>query len=117
MNFEQYTNIPHAQMNCLALVQFVLGREFGRKLDVPSHADLLTVHEQAFPERAGAMRADSPDVGDVVLFDRKPYAHVGLLIGGGYVLHSLEEDGSRIDRLAVLSKRMKIEGYYRAAST
>ena len=117
MDFEQYTNIPHGQLNCLELVQFVLVREFGRQLNVPSHADFVAVHEQAFPERGGATRTDSPDVGDVVLFDRKPYAHVGLLIGGGYVLHSLEEDGSRIDRLAVLSKRMKIEGYYRAAST
>ena len=106
--------------DCYGLVRLVLRNEYGVELPELSddYADALNVRETArlFAERLPAIAGEKiagPQEGAVaVITEHGVAAHIGIVAGGGYILHTGVKTGSVCQRETHPGLRGRIEGYY-----
>jgi cell wall-associated NlpC family hydrolase len=109
--------------DCYGLVRLVLRNEYG--IDLPelsdNYADALNIKETArlFAEHRPVLageKIDAPEEKAVaVLTEHGATAHVGIVAGGGYILHTGIKTGSVCQRETHPGLRGRIEGYYRVS--
>jgi cell wall-associated NlpC family hydrolase len=106
--------------DCYGLVRLVLRNEYGVKLPELSdnYADALNVRETArlfaeqLPVLAGEKIATAQEKAVVVITEHGVAAHIGIVAGGGYILHTGIKTGSVCQRETHPGLRGRIEGYY-----
>jgi cell wall-associated NlpC family hydrolase len=125
---KKYVGIPFvsngrtlAGCDCYGLVRLVLRNEYG--IDLPelsdNYADALNVKETArlfaenLPVLAGQKIPAPQERAVVIITEHGVPAHVGIVAGGGYVLHTGIKTGSICQRETHPGLRGRIEGYYR----
>jgi len=106
--------------DCYGLVRLVLNNEYG--LNWPelsgNYADALNVRETArlftehIPVLAGEKIAAPQERAVAVITEHGAAAHVGIVAGGGYILHTGIKTGSICQRETHPGLRGRIEGYY-----
>jgi len=126
---KKYIGIPFvsngrtlAGCDCYGLVRLVLRNEYG--IDLPelsdNYADALNVRETArlfaenIPVLAVKKLSAPEEKAVVVLTEHGAAAHIGIIAGGGYILHTGLKTGSVCQRETHPGLRGRIEGYYRA---
>jgi cell wall-associated NlpC family hydrolase len=114
-SFKQFIGIPYDKMNCWALAKAFYSEIFDIELKhyfetvPPTKEDMKKL---IYSNIGDFKKVDRPIAGDLVLI--KVYgieSHIGIYLGEGYLLHTLEGSGSVIDRIAKWEK--VISGYYR----
>ena len=125
---KKYIGIPFASngrdrggCDCYGLVRMVLRDEYGIELPKLSgdYANALDVAETArlFEERLPVLAAEKVDAPEeraiVVLTERGRPCHVGIVAGGGHILHTGAKTGSVCQRETHPGLRGRIGGYYR----
>jgi cell wall-associated NlpC family hydrolase len=108
--------------DCYGLVRLVLNNEYGASLPELSddYTNAVNVKETArlFAEKRpvlAAKKIQAPQEGAVVIItERGVPAHVGIVAGGGYVLHTGVKTGSVCQRESHPGLRGRIQGYYLA---
>ena len=109
--------------DCYGLVRLVLRNEYG--VDLPemsdNYTDALNVRETArlFAENLPVLAGEKIDAPEekavVVITEHGAAAHIGIVAGGGYVLHTGAKTGSVCQRATHPGLRGRIEGYYRVS--
>jgi len=104
--------------DCYGLIRLVLRDKFQKHLpdfqsvsasDKPYISDTIDQYKPLLT----AKQKDSPDVGDLCIFNVQGYpCHLGLYIGGNMVLHILSGCGSICDRLDSHKLKGRLEGFY-----
>jgi murein DD-endopeptidase / murein LD-carboxypeptidase len=124
---KKYIGIPFmsngrtlAGCDCYGLVRLVLRNEYG--IDLPelsdNYADALNVKETSrlfaenLPVLAGQKIPVPQERAVVVIAEHGVAAHVGIVAGGGYILHTGIKTGSVCQRETHPGLRGRIEGYY-----
>jgi len=124
---KKYIGIPFlsngrtpAGCDCYGLVRLVLRNEYG--IDLPelsdNYADALNVKETArlfaeqLPVLAGQKINAPQERAVVVITEHGVAAHIGIVAGGGYILHTGIKTGSICQRETHPGLRGRIEGYY-----
>ena len=108
--------------DCYGLVRLVLREEYGIVLPELSgdYTDALNANETArlFAERVPVLAAekiDGPEEKAVVLINENGRPrHMGIVAGGGYILHTGVKTGAVCQRETHPGLRGRIGGYYRA---
>jgi cell wall-associated NlpC family hydrolase len=107
--------------DCYGLVRLVLSGEYGVTLPELSddYSDALNLAQTArlFAEHLPALAVEKipePEEKAVVIITehRRP-AHIGVVAGGGYILHTGVKTGSVCQRESHPGLRGRVEGYYR----
>jgi len=124
---KKYIGIPFASngrsidgCDCYGLVRLVLRNEYG--VDLPelsdNYADALNVSEteRLFSENLPVLAGEKIDTPEekavVVITEHGISAHIGIVAGGGYILHTGVKTGSVCQRETHPGLRGRIEGYY-----
>jgi cell wall-associated NlpC family hydrolase len=124
---KKYVGIPFisngrtlAGCDCYGLARLVLRNEYG--IDLPelsdNYADALNVKETArlfeeqLPVLAGQKITTPQERAIVIITEHGIAAHVGIVAGGGYILHTGIKTGSICQRETHPGLRGRIEGYY-----
>jgi len=124
---KKYVGIPFvsngrtlAGCDCYGLVRLVLRDEYG--IDLPelsdNYADALNVKETArlfaeqLPVLAGQKIPAPQERAVVIITEHGVAAHIGIVAGGGYILHTGIKTGSICQRESHPGLRGRIEGYY-----
>ena len=124
---KKYVGIPFlsngrtlAGCDCYGLVRLVLRNEYG--IDLPelsdNYADALNVKETArlfaeqLPVLAGQKIPAPQERAVVIITEHGVAAHIGIVAGGGYILHTGIKTGSICQRESHPGLRGRIEGYY-----
>jgi len=107
--------------DCYGLVRLVLRNEY--RIDLPElsddYSDALNVKETAklFAENLPVLAVKKIDGTEekavVVITEHGVTAHIGIVAGGGYILHTGVKTGSVCQRAEHPGLRGRIEGYYR----
>ena len=107
--------------DCYGLVRLVLHNEYG--IDLPelsdNYNDAQNVNDTArlFAEHRPVILAEKLSAPQekalIVLTEHGAAAHVGIVAGNGYVLHTGFKTGSICQRESHPGIRSRIEGYYR----
>lgn len=109
--------IPYSEVDCWELVKKFYVNIFD--IDLSSHNETydnslnpketsryMDIHKLSFDKVA------DPSLGDIMLLKVKGLnAHLGIYLGRGKMLHTMERTGSVIDKIS--RWETKIEGYYR----
>lgn len=104
IDFNAYVGIPYETADCWSLVEMVAA-ELGYELP-----DLHSP-EAGLQSNLWSL-ADSPEAGDIILFQREGCVyHIGIAVSGSYFLHTHEGAGAIIEKL--WSWLPQIEGIYR----
>jgi len=106
--------------DCYGLVRFVLGNEYGVKLPELSddYGNALNIAETAklFAEKRPVLAAEKlpgpREKAVVVITEHGRPCHLGIVAGGGYILHTGVKTGSVCQRETHPDLRGRIEGYY-----
>jgi len=106
--------------DCYGLVRLVLRDEYGVELPELSddYTDALNVAETSrlFAERlpvlAGEKIPEPRERAVVVITEHGSPAHIGIVAGGGYILHTGIKTGAVCQRETHPGLRGRIEGYY-----
>ncbi|HNU27161.1 MAG TPA: NlpC/P60 family protein [Planctomycetota bacterium] len=104
--------------DCWGLARMILRERFGRDVPAFDHEDgsphrLASVVESAMPT-IGAERVERPEPGDLALLKlHGDPCHVGVVIGDGYMIHTLGRHDSALDRPEGPRWAPRLEGYYR----
>lgn len=109
--------------DCYGLIRLVLHNEYGIELPELSddYSNALNVEETArlFAEHRpiiAAEKIDKPEEKALVVITEHGFpAHVGIVAGGGLVLHTGMKTGSVCQRESHPGLRSRIEGYYRVS--
>jgi len=124
---KKYIGIPFASngrtidgCDCYGLVRLVLRNEYGINLPELSdnYSDALNVKETArvFAEQLPVLAGENiptPQEGAVVIITEHGVpAHVGIVAGNGYILHTGIKTGAICQRETHPCLRGRIEGYY-----
>jgi len=124
---KKYVGIPFVSngrsidgCDCYGLVRLVLRNEYG--VDLPElsndYSNALNVSETArlFAENLSVLAGEKMDAPEekaiVVITEHGVNAHIGIVAGGGYVLHTGVKTGSVCQRESHPGLRGRIEGYY-----
>jgi cell wall-associated NlpC family hydrolase len=124
---KKYIGIPFASngrtlasCDCYGLVRLVLNNEY--KLNLPQlsddYTDALNVKETArlfekhLPVLAGEKISVPQEKAVVVINEHGVPAHIGIVAGDGYILHTGIKTGSICQRETHPGLRGRIEGYY-----
>ena len=108
--------------DCYGLVRLVLRAEYGITLpelsndytDTRNREHITKLFAENMPVLA-AEKLPGPQEGAVVIITEggRP-CHMGIVAGGGYILHAAELTGSVCQRATHPGLRGRVEGYYRA---
>jgi len=106
--------------DCYGLVRLVLSNEYGISLPELSdnYADASNIKETAMlfkeniPVLAGQKITAPQEKAVAVITEHGVAAHVGIVAGGGYILHTGIKTGSICQRETHPGLRGRIEGYY-----
>jgi len=106
--------------DCYGLVRLVLRNEYGIELPELSdnYADALNVEETArlfkenMPALAGQKIPAPHEKAVAVITEHGVAAHIGIVAGGGYILHTGIKTGSICQKETHPALRGRIEGYY-----
>jgi len=124
---KKYIGIPFvsngrtlAGCDCYGLIRLVLNNEYGIELPELSdnYTDALNVKETAklfkenIPVLAGQKITAPAEKAVVVITEHGVTAHVGIVAGGGYILHTGIKTGSICQRETHPGLCGRIEGYY-----
>jgi len=106
--------------DCYGLIRLVLRNEYN--IDLPelsdNYADALNVSETArlFAEKRPILAAEkifTPQEKSIaVITEHGVAAHIGIVAGGGYILHTGVKTGAICQRETHPGLRGRIEGYY-----
>ena len=107
--------------DCYGLVRLVLSNEYGVELPAltDDYTDALNVKETArlFAENLPVLTAEKIPAPEekavVVITEHGRPAHIGIVAGNGYILHTGIKTGSVCQRETHPGLRGRIEGYYR----
>jgi len=107
--------------DCYGLVRLVLRNEYGVNLPELSdnYTDALNVKETArlFAENLPVLAAEKisgpEEKAVVVITEHGVAAHIGIVAGSGFILHTGVKTGSVCQRSTHPGLRGRIEGYYR----
>lgn len=107
--------------DCYGLVRLVLRNEYGVTLPELSndYTDARNIREtkKLFREHLPVLAAEKiegPQESAVVVITEQGWpCHLGIVAGGGYVLHTAAKTGCVCQRLSHPDVRHRIEGYYR----
>jgi len=125
---DKYIGIPFVDhgrsydgMDCWGLAKAVLKNEFG--VDLPdlgerykSIKDTSTITRLVDETKplVDARQVDRPAPGDLAVIMYKGAAiHIGVYVGGGYVLHTNARIQSMLERVKSPNLKSRIEGWYR----
>jgi cell wall-associated NlpC family hydrolase len=117
--FVQNGRDPAKGLDCWGLCREVF-RRYG--IDVPDFQmacyDAFQIHDAVESERPFWIRLDEPEDGCLVLFALDAFApdiiqHLGVYVGEGKILHTLEKRGSSLIRLNDRFFGKKMRGFYR----
>lgn len=109
-------------LDCWGVIYLVFKEEL--TIDIPSYTEFYTTISE-LRELAALIKnkidpavwikvETAPCIGDAILFRVKDYhAHVGVVVGGGYMLHALENIGTCCDKFYGSRWRDRIIGMYR----
>jgi cell wall-associated NlpC family hydrolase len=124
---KKYIGVPFASngrtvegCDCYGLVRLVLRDEYGIGLPELSddYSDALNLRETAklfsdnLPVLAGEKLDGPQERAVVVITERGAAAHVGIVAGGGCILHTGVKTGSVCQRETHPGLRGRIQGYY-----
>jgi len=107
--------------DCYGLVRLVLEQEFGLALpdlvtdyrDPFDHSEVGSLVHEELPLLSGE-RLAAPELGAVAVISvGGQSAHLGLYVGDGMLLHTLDRRGSLLERLSSPFIDRHLEGYYR----
>jgi len=106
--------------DCYGLARLVLANEYGVELPALSddYADALNVAETSrlfaenLPVLAGEKLTEPRERAVAVITEHGRPAHLGVVAGGGYILHTGIKTGSVCQRETHPGLRGRIEGYY-----
>jgi len=127
---KKYIGIPFASngrttdgCDCYGLVRLVLRNEYGVDLPLLSddYTDALNAAETArlfaenLPVLAGEKTAGPQEGAVAVITEHGRPAHIGIVAGGGCILHTGIKTGSVCQRETHPGLRGRIEGYYRVS--
>ncbi|MBQ6905189.1 MAG: C40 family peptidase [Spirochaetia bacterium] len=111
---------PNIGLDCYGLFRHVLNHIFGKNLpmlsggyeDACNPDEAGRIYDKNKPLIAGS-RIAQPEYGcGVVLkYSGRP-THVGIYVGGGYILHTTAQTGSVLESVDSPQIRCRIEGYY-----
>ena len=122
---DEYVGIPYlargrtrSGCDCWGLVRLVLEERFG--VVVPRFDDYdeagigsRDIVDERFP-LVDAVEIVNPESGDIVLMRlRGQPCHVGIVVGGGYMLHTLRAHEAALDRYTGPRWAHNVEGFYR----
>jgi cell wall-associated NlpC family hydrolase len=125
---KNYIGIPFASngrttegCDCYGLVRLALRNEYGVELPELSddYTDALNIAQTArlFAERLPVLAAEKitgpQERAVVVITEHGRPCHIGLVAGGGYLLHTTVKTGSVCQRSTHPDLQGRIEGYYR----
>jgi len=127
---KKYIGIPFASngrtmksCDCYGLIRLVLKNEY--EIELPqlsnNYKDALNLAEteklfaQYRPVIAGEKILKPEEKALVVITEHGVPAHVGIVAGGGYILHTGIKTGSVAQRESHPGLRTRIEGYYRVS--
>lgn len=107
--------------DCYGLVRMVLFNEYEKRLPALTndYSDALNVAETArlFEKKRPVLAAEKIPVPEeravAFITEHGVTAHIGIVAGGGYILHTGIKTGSVCQRESHPSLRGRIEGYYR----
>ena len=125
---EKYIGIPFVSggreietgLDCYGLFWIIQNTHYGKKLpmlsgnykDACNHLETMSLFLKHQPLLAG-IKIDSPSPGCCVIIRYNGYPlHIGVHVGGGYIIHTLEKTGSFLDHADSLNLKNRIEGYY-----
>jgi cell wall-associated NlpC family hydrolase len=127
---KEYIGIPFVSggrdrsgADCYGLVRLVRLEQFGDKLPLLSNdyrnADNLAETEKLLREQRPLLagkRVNTPEAGDVCVlkFHGHP-SHLGICAGGGWILHTLKNFDSVLQRINEAAIAGRIEGWYHVA--
>jgi cell wall-associated NlpC family hydrolase len=107
--------------DCYGLVRLVLRNEYG--IELPSlsndYTDALIISETArlFAEKRPVLASEKLPAPEekavVVITEHGRPAHIGIVAGNGYILHTGVKTGSVCQRVTHPGLHGRIEGYYR----
>jgi cell wall-associated NlpC family hydrolase len=106
--------------DCYGLVRLVLHNEYGISLPELSDdydnafnvAETARLFSEHLPVLAGEKIAGPQEKAIVVITEHGVAAHVGIVAGGGYILHTGSKTGGICQRDTHPGLRGRIEGYY-----
>jgi len=106
--------------DCYGLVRLVLHNEYGLELPELSddYSNALNVKETArlFADNIPVLAAEKINKPEekavVIITEHGVPAHIGIVAGGGYLLHTGIKTGSVCQRESHPALRSRIEGYY-----
>jgi len=109
--------------DCYGLVRLVLHNEYGTELPELSddYTNALNIKETArlFAEKRPVLAAEKisapEEMAVAVITENGVAAHIGIVAGGGYILHTGKKTGSVCQRETHHDLRGRIEGYYRVS--
>jgi len=107
--------LPYRSFDCWEITKLFYRKIMFLDLDVIAYDDpsdkqnvsrLIEIEKQKFRQ------VNSPEFGDIIVFRVNGIAsHIGIFVGEGSFLHTMEKTGCVIDKLAKWEKR--IEGFFR----
>lgn len=126
-DFEHYVGIPWQDggrgrdgVDCWGLVRLVYQEVLG--IALPSHSedyttalDRITIRRLIDGKPDYWVRVESPVAGDGALMMNVGRPHMGVVIGGGWLLHIERGGGSVIENYNSLAMASRLEGFYRYA--
>ena len=109
--------------DCYGLIRLILRNEYGKELPELSNdysnalnlSETARLFEQKRPVIAAEKLSKPQEKAVVVITEHGVPAHVGIVAGGGYILHTGAKTGSVCQRETHPGLCGRIEGYYRVS--
>ena len=111
---------PDTGLDCYGLFRLVMNDRYGKKLpaldagykDACNPSETNKIYAKNKPLIAGSRIAQPvPGCGVVLKYSGLP-THVGVYVGGGYILHTTAQTGAVLESVDSPQIRCRIEGYY-----
>ena len=109
--------------DCYGLIRLVLQSEYGITLpelsgdysDARNREQTSKLFAENLPVLTAEKLAEAEDGSVVVITEGGRPCHLGIVAGGGYILHAAEATGTICQRTSHPGLRGRIEGYYRVS--
>jgi cell wall-associated NlpC family hydrolase len=120
--FKEHGRDRQEGLDCWGLVRLALQEQYRIQLpsyrfeykDTKASSEISEIIKREAASGWRKIEKGQEDVGDViVLYMRGAPMHVGLVIGGGYMLHIEKHINSTIERYESLAWQERVHGFYR----